>query len=71
MEPVPPPAEELARLDRELAELDARRAQLLTRRAWLLAALRPPAPAPAPGWNPSAWGCLVYTSDPAEDRLRV
>ncbi|MDP9948175.1 MULTISPECIES: SCO7613 C-terminal domain-containing membrane protein [Streptomyces] len=56
MEPVPPLAEELARLDRELAELDARRAQLLTRRAWLLAALRPPAPAPAPGWNPSAWG---------------
>ncbi|MFD7749231.1 SCO7613 C-terminal domain-containing membrane protein [Streptomyces sp. NPDC059698] len=56
MEPVPPPAEELARLDRELAELDARRAQLLTRRAWLLAALRPPVPAAAPGWNPSAWG---------------
>ncbi|MGW1297998.1 SCO7613 C-terminal domain-containing membrane protein [Streptomyces sp. NPDC002533] len=56
MEHVPPPAEELARLDRELAELDARRAQLLTRRAWLLAALRPPAPAAAPGWNPSAWG---------------
>ncbi|MFJ7084360.1 SCO7613 C-terminal domain-containing membrane protein [Streptomyces griseus] len=56
MEHVPPPAEELARLDRELAELDARRAQLLTRRAWLLAALRPPAPAAAPGWDPSAWG---------------
>ncbi|MFJ6441816.1 SCO7613 C-terminal domain-containing membrane protein [Streptomyces sp. NPDC091649] len=56
MEHVPPPAEELARLDRELTELDARRAQLLTRRAWLLAALRPPAPAAAPGWNPSAWG---------------
>ncbi|MFE9460264.1 SCO7613 C-terminal domain-containing membrane protein [Streptomyces californicus] len=55
MEPVPPPAEELARLDRELAELDARRAQLLTRRAWLLAALRPPVPPAAPGWNPSAW----------------
>ncbi|MFE9701012.1 SCO7613 C-terminal domain-containing membrane protein [Streptomyces sp. NPDC006270] len=54
MEHVPPPAEELARLDRELTELDARRAQLLTRRAWLLAALRPPAA--APGWNPSAWG---------------
>ncbi|EWS90479.1 hypothetical protein SSIG_00826 [Streptomyces filamentosus NRRL 11379] len=53
---MPPPAEELARLDRELAELDARRAQLLTRRAWLLAALRPPAPTAAPGWNPSAWG---------------
>ncbi|MET8883281.1 SCO7613 C-terminal domain-containing membrane protein [Streptomyces rubiginosohelvolus] len=56
MEHVPPPAEELARLDRELAELDARRAQLLTRRAWLLAALRSPAPTAAPGWNPSAWG---------------
>ncbi|MGC5534650.1 SCO7613 C-terminal domain-containing membrane protein [Streptomyces sp. SR-10] len=56
MEHVPPPAEELARLDRELAELDARRAQLLTRRAWLLAALRPPVPTAAPGWNPSAWG---------------
>ncbi|GGS72068.1 SCO7613 C-terminal domain-containing membrane protein [Streptomyces badius] len=56
MEHVPPPAEELARLDRELAELDARGAQLLTRRAWLLAALRPPAPTAAPGWNPSAWG---------------
>ncbi|MGW6720837.1 SCO7613 C-terminal domain-containing membrane protein [Streptomyces sp. NPDC054995] len=51
MEHVPPPAEELARLDRELAELDARRAQLLTRRAWLLAALRPPAPTAAPGWS--------------------
>ncbi|WP_143671513.1 hypothetical protein, partial [Streptomyces sp. wa1071] len=62
MEHVPPPAEELARLDRELAELDARRAQLLTRRAWLLAALRPTAPTAAPGWNPSAWGCLLYTS---------
>ncbi|MFI7289868.1 SCO7613 C-terminal domain-containing membrane protein [Streptomyces anulatus] len=56
MEHVPPPAEELARLDRELAELDTRRAQLLTRRSWLLAALRPPAPTAAPGWNPSAWG---------------
>lgn len=56
MEHVPQPAEELARLDRELAELDARRAQLLTRRAWLLAALRPPAPTAAPGWNPSGRG---------------
>ncbi|MFE0697270.1 SCO7613 C-terminal domain-containing membrane protein [Streptomyces sp. NPDC058869] len=56
MEHVLPPAEELARLDRELAELEARRARLLTRRAWLLAALRPPAPSAAPGWNPSAWG---------------
>ncbi|MEU5289273.1 hypothetical protein AB0G97_35510 [Streptomyces sp. NPDC020755] len=51
MEHVPPPAEELALLDRELAELDARRAQLLTRRTWLLAALRPPAPTAAPGWG--------------------
>ncbi|MEV1046519.1 hypothetical protein [Streptomyces sp. NPDC049916] len=56
MEHAPPPAEELALLDRELAELDARRAQLLTRRAWLLAALRPPTAAASPGWNPSAWG---------------
>ncbi|MFI1225198.1 MULTISPECIES: SCO7613 C-terminal domain-containing membrane protein [unclassified Streptomyces] len=61
MEHVPPPAEELARLDRELAELDARRAQLLTRRTWLLAALRPPAPAAAPGWNPSGWGAPPAT----------
>ncbi|MER6604054.1 hypothetical protein, partial [Streptomyces parvus] len=54
MEHVPPPAEELARLDRELAELDARRAQLLTRRAWLLAALRPPRsmwPSPTRSWR--------------------
>ncbi|WP_405596113.1 hypothetical protein OG741_07820 [Streptomyces sp. NBC_01410] len=36
MENVPPPAEELAILDRELVRLDARRAQLLARRAWLL-----------------------------------
>lgn len=47
MEHVPPPAEELALLDRELARLDARRSQLLTRRAWLLSVLRPPAPRPA------------------------
>jgi hypothetical protein len=47
MEHVPPPAEELALLDRELARLDARRSQLLTRRAWLLSVLTPPA-APAP-----------------------
>ncbi|WP_406325507.1 hypothetical protein OG784_08195 [Streptomyces sp. NBC_01617] len=43
MEHVPPPAEELALLDRELARLDARRMQLLTRRAWLLSVLQPPA----------------------------
>ncbi|MET9209681.1 hypothetical protein ABZW38_31675, partial [Streptomyces bacillaris] len=50
MEHVPPPAEELALLDRELAQLDARRAQLLTRRAWLVAALQPKAP-DAPRWS--------------------
>jgi hypothetical protein len=48
MENVPPPAEELATLDRELRQLEARRAQLLARRAWLLAALRPVAPAAPP-----------------------
>ncbi|MFD7757134.1 hypothetical protein ACFV5F_34095, partial [Streptomyces sp. NPDC059757] len=46
MEHVPPPAEELALLDRELARLDARRMQLLTRRAWLLSVLQPPATPP-------------------------
>lgn len=59
MEHVPPPAEELALLDRELARLDARRAQLLTRRAWLLRALE--APGPAAPWGPprgpvAPWG---------------
>lgn len=58
MEHVPPPAEELALLDRELARLDARRAQLLTRRAWLLRALAATGPAP---WGPpqgsvAPWG---------------
>ncbi|RLV65413.1 membrane protein [Streptomyces sp. CBMAI 2042] len=50
---MPPPAEELALLDRELAQLDARRAHLLTRRAWLVSALQPQAPqAPnAPRWH--------------------
>lgn len=48
MEHVPPPAEELALLDRELARLDARRSQLLVRRAWLLSVLAPPAGPPAP-----------------------
>ncbi|NED89750.1 hypothetical protein G3I76_57960, partial [Streptomyces sp. SID11233] len=42
MEHLPPPAEELALLDRELAGLDLRRSQLLHRRAWLLNALRTP-----------------------------
>ncbi|MFJ9681534.1 SCO7613 C-terminal domain-containing membrane protein [Streptomyces sp. NPDC101194] len=49
MEHVPPPAEELAFLDRELARLDARRSQLLIRRAWLLSVLGSPvAPSAAP-----------------------
>lgn len=49
MEHLPPPAEELALLDRELAGLDLRRSQLLHRRAWLLNALRAPgAPMAAP-----------------------
>ncbi|MFH8474391.1 SCO7613 C-terminal domain-containing membrane protein [Streptomyces sp. NPDC018000] len=47
MEHVPPPAEELALLDRELALLDARRSQLLVRRAWLLSVLTPPVARPA------------------------
>lgn len=57
MEHVPPPAEELALLDRELAWLDARRVQLLNRRAWLLGVLRTPVAPPwpqAPGTRPSA-----------------
>ncbi|PZT75291.1 MULTISPECIES: SCO7613 C-terminal domain-containing membrane protein [unclassified Streptomyces] len=54
MEHVPPPAEELALLDRELARLDARRAQLLTRRAWLVRVLGAAAAAPAAG--PAPWG---------------
>ncbi|WP_432104392.1 SCO7613 C-terminal domain-containing membrane protein [Streptomyces sp. bgisy091] len=51
MRHVPPPAEELALLDRELAQLDARRAQLLNRRSWLLSVLHAPAaqqPFPVP-----------------------
>ncbi|MEU3923475.1 hypothetical protein [Streptomyces sp. NPDC029004] len=52
MENVPPPAEELAILDRELVRLDARRAQLLARRAWLLTVVQqhvaPPPPAARP-----------------------
>ncbi|MFF2410904.1 SCO7613 C-terminal domain-containing membrane protein [Streptomyces sp. NPDC058092] len=43
MEHVPPPAEELALLDRELVRLDARRSQLLVRRAWLVSVLAQPA----------------------------
>ncbi|MFF7365164.1 SCO7613 C-terminal domain-containing membrane protein [Streptomyces sp. NPDC008125] len=63
MEHVPPPAEELALLDRELAHLDARRAQLLQRRAWLVEAVRASAgsgsarthtafASPPPAWGP-------------------
>lgn len=44
MEHLPPPAEELALLDRELAGLDLRRTQLLQRRTWLLGVLRTPGP---------------------------
>ncbi|WP_411083511.1 SCO7613 C-terminal domain-containing membrane protein [Streptomyces sp. cmx-18-6] len=75
MEHVPPPAEELALLDRELAQLDARRAQLLTRRAWVVRALqlqaRAHAPAPgAPHWGPppagrppvQPWGAVPRTA---------
>ncbi|MEU7283157.1 hypothetical protein AB0A69_30910 [Streptomyces sp. NPDC045431] len=47
MDNIPPPAQELALVERELVQLDARRAQLLARRAWLLSVLHPPLP-PAP-----------------------
>ncbi|WP_444970676.1 SCO7613 C-terminal domain-containing membrane protein [Streptomyces sp. SAI-25] len=77
MEHVPPPAEELALLDRELAQLDARRAQLLTRRAWLVAALQPKAP-DAPrwstpplghGWAPAQpWGAVPKATKPSAPR---
>ncbi|WP_371874624.1 hypothetical protein [Streptomyces fulvorobeus] len=43
MNHLPPPAEELALLDRELVRLDARRVQLLHRRTWLLGVLQQPA----------------------------
>ncbi|MEV6399936.1 hypothetical protein AB0M39_34980, partial [Streptomyces sp. NPDC051907] len=55
MERVPPPAEELAILDRELSQIEARRAQLLARRAWLLGALQSQtAGAPRPAGPPLA-----------------
>ncbi|WP_406306054.1 hypothetical protein OHA61_32690 [Streptomyces sp. NBC_00885] len=55
MENVPPPAEELAILDRELVRLDARRAQLLARRAWLLTVVQQHvAPPPPPAARPFA-----------------
>ncbi|MFI7237931.1 SCO7613 C-terminal domain-containing membrane protein [Streptomyces cyaneofuscatus] len=74
MEHVPPPAEELALLDRELAQLDARRAHLLTRRAWLVNALQPQAPnAPrrhtppvGHGWAPGQpWGSASRAAKPS------
>lgn len=77
MEHVPPPAEELALLDRELAQLDARRAQLLTRRAWLVAALQPKAsdaprwstPPLGHGWAPAQpWGAVPKAPKPSEPR---
>lgn len=79
MEHVPPPAEELALLDRELAQLDARRAQLLTRRAWLVSALQPQPQAPngprwstppvGHGWAPGqAWGSVERTAKPSAPR---
>ncbi|WP_405460923.1 hypothetical protein OG786_26235 [Streptomyces sp. NBC_00101] len=59
MEHLPPPAEELALIDRELAHLDARRAQLLQRRTWLVEVLRTSArsglaraAAAPPPWGP-------------------
>ncbi|ARF71557.1 hypothetical protein B7C62_04230 [Kitasatospora albolonga] len=63
MEHVPPPAEELALLDRELAQLDARRAHLLTRRAWLVDVVRAQAPA-APPWG--QWGAPPAGRPPAQ-----
>ncbi|MFJ1592301.1 SCO7613 C-terminal domain-containing membrane protein [Kitasatospora albolonga] len=63
MEHVPPPAEELALLDRELARLDARRAHLLTRRAWLVDVVRAQAPA-APPWG--QWGAPPAGRPPAQ-----
>ncbi|MFF6910087.1 SCO7613 C-terminal domain-containing membrane protein [Streptomyces sp. NPDC012389] len=77
MEHVPPPAEELALLDRELAQLDARRAQLLTRRAWLVSALQPQAPngprwSTPPvghGWAPGQpWGSAPRAPKPSAPR---
>ncbi|MBT2427549.1 hypothetical protein J7F02_18200 [Streptomyces sp. ISL-112] len=74
MEHVPPPAEELALLDRELSQLDARRAHLLTRRAWLVGALEPQAPNAARwstppvghGWAPGQpWGSTPRAAKPS------
>ncbi|MFI2351426.1 SCO7613 C-terminal domain-containing membrane protein [Streptomyces sp. NPDC019443] len=71
MENVPPPAEELAILDRELVQLDARRAQLLARRAWLLTAIRQSQPAapPAPAARPFGAPPPPETSPPSVQNL--
>ncbi|MFC8256454.1 SCO7613 C-terminal domain-containing membrane protein [Streptomyces sp. NPDC057291] len=69
MEHVPPPAEELALLDRELARLDARRMQLLTRRAWLLSVLQPPATPPAaPPGRPAPFASSFPSATPVPPR---
>lgn len=69
MEHLPPPAEELALLDRELAGLDLRRTQLLTRRAWLVSALQQPGPrpfaAPASWFPPPEGGSSAPFATPA------
>lgn len=68
MDNVPPPAEELATIDRELKQLDARRAQLLARRAWLLNVLRSPAVAPPAPARPFA-APSAETSPPSVQNL--
>lgn len=65
MEHVPPPAEELALLDRELARLDARRVQLLQRRAWLVEAVR------ASAGSGSARAHTAFASPPPASGPRV
>ncbi|MET7621111.1 hypothetical protein [Streptomyces sp. NPDC005408] len=69
MENVPPPAEELAILDRELVQLDTRRAQLLARRAWLLTVVQqhvaPPPPVARPFAAPEASGAAPSVPEAA------
>lgn len=65
MEHVPPPAEELALLDRELVRLDARRMQLLTRRAWLVSVLQPPAASAGPASASPSGPAQPYPQWPA------
>ncbi|MFG3498517.1 SCO7613 C-terminal domain-containing membrane protein [Streptomyces sp. NPDC047928] len=60
---VPPPAEELALLDRELARLDARRSVLLARRAWLVSVLSVPASVPVPGPVPPSRGAVAARAE--------